>query len=131
MALTTEVETQEHALPEARPDSGINTDADASQGYPTVSDDAETVTGQDDGLRRSARSRRAPDRLQVQTWKGQTYTPGSSSEETAACYTACQSVFYSDCLHPVRPDGGEGINDGDTMATQAALLINKQTVQCY
>ena len=52
---TTEVETQEHALPEARPDSGINTDADASQGYPTVFDDAETVTGQDCGLRRSAR----------------------------------------------------------------------------
>ena len=54
-------------------------------------------------LRRSSRLSRAPDRLQVETWKGQTYVPQPVSQQDS---TACQSIAYSDYLHPFRPGGG-------------------------
>ena len=70
---------------------------------PTPSPAIPSLEGAQLGLRKSTRSSKVPDRLQVTSWKGQTYD------------TACQSVGYSDCLHPVSPDGGEGINFGTTL----------------
>ena len=54
--------------------------------------------------RRSSRVKHAPDRLNIETTRGQSY-------ESAACYQ--HGLHVSQCLHhlhPVRP-GGEGIND--------------------
>ena len=51
--------------------------------------------------RRSTRASKPPDRLNIESFKGQTY--GSENP------TACQSVT-NNYLHPVRPGGGEGIN---------------------
>ena len=62
------------------------------------------------GLRRSSRTSKAPVRLQVESWKGQSYDPGPSSMSERED-TASQSVACGDYLHPVRPDGGEGFHD--------------------
>ena len=51
-------------------------------------------------LRRSMRASKPPDRLNIESFKGQSY----SSENL----TACQSVADNHLL-PVRPGGGEGI----------------------
>jgi hypothetical protein len=85
-------------------------------------------------VRRSTRTSRPPIRLQVESFKGQTYEPGPS--------TASQSVAYNNCLHPVRPVGKEGINGGvyqhsmwmdpgvhDNSSTRAAILEYKCTVE--
>ena len=59
--------------PSVHPDSGDHTSIDEIPASPPLTAGAETGTGQGDGLRRSSMTSRAPDRLQVQTWKGQTY----------------------------------------------------------
>ena len=61
-------------------------------------------------LRRSSRSTRAPERLQIGSWKGKTYEP-IPQPVLENPSTASQSVGYCDHLHPVRPGGGEGIYD--------------------
>ena len=73
----------------------------------TLEPDVGTGAGRDlctsTGVRRSSRVTRPPDRLQVESFQGKTYTP---------IETACQSVAYTDNLHPVKPRGGGGIYDG-------------------
>ena len=72
---------------------------------PTVPDEVVSEEPAEQGvlpqteLRRSTRTSKVPDRLQIESFKGQSYEPGPS--------TASQSVAYN--LHPVRPGGGEGI----------------------
>ena len=93
------------SAPSAEPDAGI--------GNPLATEpDAPGPVQNQLGLRRSTRTSREPVRLQIKSWKGQSYEAGSSPMSERDI-TAGQSVAYIDCLHPVRPDGGEGIYDGE------------------
>ena len=58
-------------------------------------------------IRRSSRSRREPDRLEVD-WGGKSYEK-KLIVPPQDCMTASHSLDYSYCLYPARPGGGEGI----------------------
>ena len=73
---------------------------------PVVNDEPSSSPGP--VLRRTTRTSKPPDRLQVDSWKGQSYEQGKLPVNT----TASQSIGNSDYLHPTVPRGGEGINDG-------------------
>ena len=60
--------------------------------------------------RRSTRSRREPDRLEVD-WGGKSYEK-KLIVPPQDCMTASHSLDYSDCLYPARPGGGEGFYGG-------------------
>ena len=61
-------------------------------------------------LRRSTGTSKVPDRLQVTSWRGQSYDQ-EVQPTVELNSTACKSIAYGDYLHPIRPGGEGGIND--------------------
>ena len=72
-------------------------------------------------IRRSSRSRREPDRLEVD-WGGKSYEK-KLIVPPQDCMTASHSLDYSDCLYPARPGGGEGIYGDGSVSN---LCIDKR-----
>jgi hypothetical protein len=96
-------------VPASDVEQGVECDAPIADTLPIAAPESDVNSSPI--LRKSSRSVRAPDRLQIETWKGQTYAP-KPQPVLEHDKTAIQSVVYSDCLLPVRPSGGEGIHDG-------------------
>jgi hypothetical protein len=62
--------------------------------------------------RRSTRTRKEPNRREM-SWTGKSYeNQPAVIGQPQECMTASHSLDYRNCLHPVKPDGGEGIYDG-------------------
>ena len=90
-------------LPVVHPDQG----EELQSAVPTAVDG--DVLPQQVEMRRSGRTRKEPDRLEVD-WRGQSYVKEPTIEDQPnACVTASHSLDYNYSLHLARPGGGEGI----------------------
>ena len=90
-------------LPVVHPDQG----EELQSAVPTAVDG--DVPPQQVEMRRSGRTRKEPDRLEVD-WRGQSYVKEPTIEDQPnACVTASNSLDYNYSLHLAKPGGGEGI----------------------